>query len=278
MYATFAGTNMIPLKVTPITVLPPELHLKRFQMIGPAHCAAWINQIFQKCKMRKGILVLLSFFLFISLCAQKSSITTIDSEGAKKGKNNFRGGIRGGFTGSIITGDTYSFQGYNKFGGYAGVFVNVPVSRNGRWFIQPELNFIMKGCKHSPKFDENGMIIGSVRDEYVLQLMYGQIPVLVKWKIIKGLELEFGPAFGILFKNIDVEKVNRYINVGAPPFARFEFSGIIGIGYLFFNHLGVSLRYESSLLPVRKYTAAHAIYLDRGQYNQTFAFSVYYQF
>jgi hypothetical protein len=228
--------------------------------------------------MKKGIVVLLVFFLFISLCAQQSGLTSTKSEGAKKGQSNFHGGVRGGFTGSLITGDSFPFQGYNKFGGYVGLFVNYPVSRSGKWLVQPELNFIMKGCKHSPKSDEYGMIVGNVREDYWLQLMYGQIPIMVKWRVIKGFEVEFGPAFGILFKNVDVEKVDTYINRGAPPFARFEFSGIIGMGYLFFNHLGASLRYETSMLPVRKPKAADWLYLDRGQHNQSFIFSVYYQF
>jgi hypothetical protein len=228
--------------------------------------------------MKKGLSVLLTLIFFISLSAQESRLKPTTSEGIESGKSNFHGGIRAGFTGSLITGDGLPFQGYNKFGGYAGVFVNIPVSKSGNWLIQPELNFIMKGCKHAPKYDENGMIIGSVPNEYRLQLMYGQIPVLAKLRIIKGLEIEFGPAFGILFKNLNVEKVNTYIQIGAPPFARFEFSGIIGIGYLFYNHWGASLRYETSLLPVRKPKAADWLYVLRGQHNQTFAFSVYYQF
>jgi len=227
--------------------------------------------------MKKGILVFISFIFFISLYAQGNPAPTY-SEGAQKGKSNFRGGIRAGFTGSLITGDGFPFQGFSKFGGYTGVFANFPVSRNGRWLIQPELNFIMKGCKHSPKFDESGNMVGPVTEHYVLQLMYGQIPVLAKWKFFRGMELEFGPAFGILFQTTEVEKVNAYINVGAPAFSCFEFSGIIGLGYLFFNHLGVSVRYEASLLPVRKPQASDWVYMLRGQYNHTLTFSVYYQF
>jgi hypothetical protein len=228
--------------------------------------------------MKKIISFVLAFIFLVSLCAQEDRFIPTQPEGLKKGENNFHGGVRGGFTGSQITGDGFPFQGYNKFGGYVGAFVNYPVSRSGKWLVQPELNFIMKGCKHTPKYDENGNMIGPIRDQYVLQLMYGQIPVLVKWRFFKGFELEAGPAFGILFKNTDVEKVNGYINVGAPPFARFEFSGILGLGYLFYNHIGVSLRYEASFLPVRKRTQHDYFYLLAGQHNQTFCFSVYYQF
>ena len=274
----YAGTNTIPQLATLITALPPELLLKNFQMIGLARCVAWTKTIFQKRRMKKGILLLLSLFFLFSIYAQESErFLPTQPEGLKEGQSNFRGGMRVGFTFSQISRDGFPFQGYNKFGAFIGPFVNFPVSRSGKWLLQLELNFIMKGCKHTPKTDENGNLIDFF-DSYRLQLMYGEIPILVKWKIVKGFELELGPAFGILFKNIDVEKVNGSINFGAPPFARFEFAGVIGLNYLFYNHWGASLRYEASLLPVRKYSASHWTYLLGGQHNQTFCFSVYYQF
>lgn len=274
MYATFAGMNMI-LQLAMLTMaLLLEPLLKTFQTIGVAHCVVLTNQIFQKRKMKKGILFFFSFFFFSIYSQQNSSSPTFSDE-FQVGRSNFRGGIRGGFTASQITKDGFAFQGFNKFGGYGGAFVNFPISRNGKWKIQPELNFIMKGCKHTPKTDEDGIMHG---DAYRLQLMYGEMALLGKWRFFKGLELELGPAFNILFKNIDIEKVNGYTNLGAPPFARFEFAGIIGLNYIFFNHLGVDLRFEGSLLPVRKYRASHWIYLMGGQFNQTFCFSIYYQF
>ena len=225
--------------------------------------------------MKKGIVVLCTLFLFISLYAQESYFKPTQSEGLQEGKSNFRGGVRLGFTGSQITKDGFDFEGYNKFGAFAGGFVNFPITKNGKWFIQPELNFIMKGCKHLPKTDEFGNMEG---DKYVLQLMYGEIPVVGKWKFYKGFELEAGPAFGVLFKNYEVEKVDDILQIGAPLFSRFEFAGLLGISYLFFNHIGLSLRYEVSFLPVRKYSAFHFMYLLGGQHNQSFCFSVYYQF
>jgi hypothetical protein len=276
MYVMYAGMNTIPQPVTPITALPLELLLKKFLTIGLARCVAWTKTTFLQRSMKKGILLFLSFVFLFSIYAQESErLLPAQPEGLKEGKSNFRGGVRLGFTASQITQDGLPFQGFNKFGAFVGAFVNVPVSNNGKWLIQPELNFIMKGCKHTPKTDENGIPLGEM---YRLQLLYGEIPVLVKWKVIKGFELELGPAFGILFKNIDVEWVNGYLNVGAPPFVRFDFSAVLGVSYLFRHHFGVSLRYENSLLPVRKYSASHWTYLLGGQHNQTFCFSVYYQF
>jgi hypothetical protein len=121
--------------------------------------------------MRKGVLVFISFIFFVSIYAQGSYFSPTGSEGVKWGKNNFHGGIRVGFTGSLITEDGFPFQGFNKFGAYAGPFVNVPVSKNGKWLIQTELNFIMKGCKHTVKTDEFGNILGPIHNNYKLELM-----------------------------------------------------------------------------------------------------------
>jgi hypothetical protein len=242
---------------------------------------SWIKayiEILKKNTMKKNISFFLTLFFFVSLCAQEGRFNPTEPEGIKKGESNFHGGVRGGFTGSQITGDGFPFQGFKKFGGYVGGFVNYPVSRSGKWLLQLELNFIMKGCKHTPRFDEYGNIIGYIRDHYVLQLMYAQIPLVAKWRFFKGFELEAGPAFGALLKTTNVEKVNGYINVGAPHFARFAFSGILGLNYLFYNYIGASLRFEGDFLPVRKRTYHDYSYLLAGQHNQTFAFSVYYQF
>jgi len=272
----FAGMNIIPPLAIRTMVLPPEPRLNLYPMIGLVRYAEWINLIFRKRRMRKGIFVLLFFIFAISLYAQENYFTPTGTEGAKKGKSNFHGGIKVGFTGSQITEDGFPFQGFNKFGGYAGVFTNFPISKNGKWLIQPELNFIMKGCKHTPKRKDDGNLQGNM---YVLELMYGQIPILIKWRFFKGFELEAGPAFGVLFKNIDVEKFdgNSKPEKNRPPFSYFEFSGIVGLGYLFYSHIGVNLRFEGSFLPVRKYNARH-YNITGGQYNQTITFSVYYQF
>jgi len=280
----FVGMNTTLPMAIPIMELPPEPHLNLYPTIGIARCVGWTNPIFRKHRMKRGILILLFLSLLVSICAQESYFTPTSADGAKKGKSNFHGGIKAGLTASIITEDKFPFQGFNKCGAFVGVFCNFPVSKNGKWMIQPELNFIMKGCKHTAKFDENGEPVGVNKEDYKLELMYGQIPILVKWRFFKGFELEAGPAFGILCKDRNdgkkpyVEVVNGYPNVGAPPFYRFEFSGILGVGYLFYNHIGLNLRYEGSFLPVRKYNAHHAAYLSGGQYNQTFVFSAYFQF
>ena len=56
---------------------------------------------------------------------------------------NFRGGLRAGFTATQMSGDELS--GFHKMGAYAGGFVNWRFIQNPHWAIQPEINFVMKG-------------------------------------------------------------------------------------------------------------------------------------
>lgn len=219
--------------------------------------------------MKKQSIILLLMFCCCFVWAQERNSVPEQT----KGKSQFRGGLRLGFTGSVTSDDGFPYQGFNKFGAFAGAFVNFPVSKNGKWRIQPELNFIMKGCKHVPKRTVDGDLIG---DQYVLQLMYGELPVLVIYKIWKGLEIEAGPVFGVLIDS--KEEVNGYENVGAPKFIRYAFSGILGVSYTFWKGMGAGLRYQIDFLPVRKYSAHHWTYVTGGQHTQLFGFSMFYQF
>ena len=105
---------------------------------------------------------------------------------------NFRGGLRAGFTATQMSGDDLS--GFHKMGAYAGGFVNWRFIRNPHWAIQPEINFVMKGSSTFLRADKNG----NIGNKYVLTLYYIEVPALAKYMIINGLEVEFGPTFGIL--------------------------------------------------------------------------------
>jgi hypothetical protein len=60
-------------------------------------------------------------------------------------------------------------------------------------------------------------------------------------------------------------------------FKWYEISLDIGIGYIFKQHYGINLRWSTSILPVRKPGYRRA-YLNKYQFNDLLAFSVFYQF
>ena len=184
---------------------------------------------------------------------------------------NFKGGLRAGFTASQMSGDELS--GFHKMGAYAGGFVNWRFVQNERWAIQPEINFVMKGSSTYLKADKNG----NIGNKYVLTLYYVEVPVLAKYRIIKGLEVEFGPTFGVLFA--ETEKDANGKMTGRMPFRRFELCGMAGVSYTFKEHYGLNLRFVQTAIPVRVNDGNHSnAYLTKKQFSTEIAFSLFYQF
>ena len=192
------------------------------------------------------------------------------TQALSEGKSNFKGGVRAGMTATQISGDELSK--FHKLGAYAGIYVNFPLHQNGKWFIQTELNFMMKG---STLF-VHGIDDPNIGKRYTLTLFYTETPVIVKYKIYKGLELEAGPTFNFLFAYREIGDEGSLKPV-RPKFSVFELSILAGVNYLFKEHWGVSFRFTNSLLPVRK---PNWIYNKkyRLQFNTALALSVYYQF
>ena len=184
---------------------------------------------------------------------------------------NFRGGLRAGFTATQMSGDDLS--GFHKMGAYAGGFVNWRFIQNPHWSIQPEINFVMKGSSTYLIPDKNG----NIGNKYVLTLYYLEVPALAKFMIVNGLEIEFGPTFGVLFAATEKDANGKM--PGRMPFRRFELCGMAGISYTLKEHYGISLRFVQTAIPVRVNDGNHSrLYLTRKQFSTEIAFSLFYQF
>lgn len=186
---------------------------------------------------------------------------------------NFRGGLRAGITMTQISGD--DLGGFHKLGAYAGGFVNWRFVQNEHWYIQPEINFVMKGSSSYLKADKNGNI--NPNGKYVLTLYYVEVPALAKYRVIKGFEVEFGPTFGVLFASTEKDANGKM--VGRMPFRWFELCALGGVSYLFKEHYGLNIRYVQTLVPVRVCDEGHSNYrCNKKQFNSELAFSFFYQF
>ena len=184
---------------------------------------------------------------------------------------NFRGGLRAGLTMTQISGDDLS--GFHKLGAYAGGFVNWRFIQNDRWSIQPEINFVMKGSSTYLKPDKNG----NVGSKYVLTLYYVEVPVLVKCRIVKGLEAELGPTFGVLAAATEKDANGRM--PARMPFRWYELCAMAGVSYLIKEHYGISFRYVQTLVPVRVCDERHSPYrINKKQFSSELALSFFYQF
>ena len=184
---------------------------------------------------------------------------------------NFRGGLRAGFTATQMSGDDLS--GFHKMGAYAGGFVNFPVSENRKWKLQGEINFIMKG---SNKFI-TARKDGTIPNKYVLTLMYVEVPFFAKYKPVKWFEIEAAPALNVLF--FAQEKDANGVMPGRQAFRPLEFSFIAGFSFIIKEHFGINVRWSTSVLPVRVPDGEHSqIRIRKKQYNDVIATSLYYEF
>lgn len=218
------------------------------------------------------ILITLSLALFASYGQRSNAVS------------NFKGGFRVGLTTSQISGD--NLGGFHQVGACAGVFANIPLNDMLDWKLQVEMDFVMKGSR---SFTEKHQVYNPT-NKYVLYLGYVEVPVLMKWNfgkritingkpVVNGFELEFGPVLGV--KAYQLEKdwtgtIPATVDNGRM-FRRFELSAMAGLGYLFKEHHGISLRYSNSLLPVRIPNWAYDR-LTNKQYNSVIMASYYYQF
>lgn len=219
--------------------------------------------------MRQYFIKTILFIFIVFFCCNGKS------QGSKgdylAGESIFRGGARLGFTASQISGD--DMAGWNKFGGYGGIFVDFAVDAKKRWRLQPELNFIMKGSNRFLRANADG----SVGQKYVLTLMYIEVPIMVQYRILKWLEAEAGPSINFLFYS--KEKDNNGVMPGRQSFRFWELGFLAGFNFIIKENYGINLRWETSVLPVRVPDGSHSPYrMKKKQFNDVIAISFYYTF
>ncbi len=112
----------------------------------------------------------------------------------------------------------------NKTGFVAGAFLGIKFNDN--FAIQPELLYSQQGAKFSP---------GDFNLDYV------NVPVVVKYYLIQGLNLQAGPQFGFLVND----------NLASKP-ESFDLSGILGAGYDLPLGLRIDARYHFGFTEVIK--------------------------
>ncbi|MFN8206751.1 MAG: outer membrane beta-barrel protein [Bacteroidales bacterium] len=176
----------------------------------------------------------------------------------------FDGGILGGLSVNQIDGDTYG--GYNKAGVVAGAWINT--ATGGKSKIRMELRFFTKGAAPKASLEEPSYPR--------TRLSYVDLPLLWERKLSRRVTSQLGLAGGYLMKAQEDINGNGWLPVENNPFHAFEISGQAGISLLLIEHFMFGLRWSYSLLPVRQNPGNPVRYFDRGQYNNSLAFTLSY--
>ena len=178
----------------------------------------------------------------------------------------FEGGFFGGLSASQVDGDTYS--GFNKVGLTAGGYISSDLARPWKW--KAELRYIQKGAFQRTSIDNP--------DYYRLAIHYVEIPLLIQYFINDQLYLEAGLAPDVYLFHKEEDEYDDIPGDEGPAYHRFGLNAGAGIGYFITDRIIVGLRNSYSAIPMREHASGQTYLLNRGQYNNVLALSLYYHF
>ncbi len=143
-------------------------------------------------------------------------------------------GIKGGLTLSSISGDNFESPDY-RTGFYAGLTAELPFTE--RFSLQPELLYAQQGFKIA----DNSF--GSAK----YKLDYITIPILFKYYLVQGLNIQAGPQIGFNI-NDEIEYKSDWgsSNINNNEYSQVEdldFGIIAGLEYKFYNGLFINANY-----------------------------------
>ena len=179
----------------------------------------------------------------------------------------FNGGVMLGFTGSQVAGD--NDEGYNKAGLFAGGFVNLKIGY--RSLLQLELEFMQKGSRHNPNYEEGDF------KSLLIRLAYVEMPLLYQYIISDKFKIEAGPSLAVL---IDSFEEYDEVEGDRKNFRLLHLCLNAGVYYSLTDKILLNLRTNNSLINIRNQEVTGDVHrlIDHGQYNDVLSFSVFYHF
>jgi len=175
----------------------------------------------------------------------------------------FTGGVTGGFSVNQIDGDEY--KGYNMLGATGGAYVQT--NKPGKWQIQGEIKYFLKGAEQ--KLPDNVSF-------YKEHLNYVQVPIMFDYYLSEKIFPEVGIATGYLFRAREDKDGNGLISP-YPAFNPVEISFEGGMNFQIIKTVRANIRLSYSLLPIRPNPGGQVYLFNRGQYNSSLSFNLYYR-
>ncbi|MFN3753568.1 porin family protein [Flavobacterium sp.] len=139
--------------------------------------------------MKKVLLTIAAVFAFSFANAQD-----------KGGSSDMKFGVKAGYINSNFTGD---FEGDATSGFYIGGLVDFAISE--KFHVQPELLYSMEGAKDAA-------------------VNFVRIPVMAKYYVMEGLNLQAGPQFGFVAGGDDIKDNLKSLDYGLGIGAGYELS------------------------------------------------------
>lgn len=199
--------------------------------------------------------------------AQETQTTTTTITTVNKEKEPIRFGIKGGANSAQFSEQQLSANN-QKIGFNAGVFVNIPLSK--QFSLQPEVLYNQLGARNvlsSPPDVTTGNTTVKTQRDFKTTLNYISVPVMVQFKPVDNFYIEAGPEFSYFVdgKNkgettvtsttggiATTQRTSVSETINKDDINRFNFGLGLGLGYYFTRNLGINARYVNSLTKIDK--------------------------
>lgn len=188
-------------------------------------------------------------------------------------------GVKAGLNIASLTFDENELESSQKTGFTAGIMAEIPLAKN--FSVQPELLYSQQGIK----FSYSDIDVTNSNYKSTISLNYLNIPVMLKYYVLKGLSLQAGPQIGILLKSNNKYQDNflgydNHENYNLSDYTNaFDTSVNLGLGYQFKNKFYVDLRYNISYSDVFKEANSNGNYvINSDMRNRVFQITLGYFF
>lgn len=158
----------------------------------------------------------------------------------------------GAKAGGAITSLPGDYTNYRKTGFYGGITGELPVGK--KFSVAAELVYSLQGNKQRIMFAEwaPNDNYNATGEKENMNLSYVNLPILVKYHLVKNFFMETGLQAGLL---VDAKvKTSQGSGDKKDLYKSFDLSLPVGIGFEFLNGLGANLRYNAGLTSVYKKT------------------------
>jgi hypothetical protein len=163
--------------------------------------------------------------------------------------------VHAGLNASQVGGDGLS--GFNKLNPAVGI--GVRRNLDDRFSLRLELNYLQKGSRKVADPENNDLT------EYKMSLSYVQVAPLFQYNHNPKFSLIAGPALGFLLSSKEEDFLGEIAN--NPDFEPIDLSAILSLQYHLSNRFSAELRYDQSLLPIRRRDAGSTRNLVGRQFN-----------
>ena len=188
-------------------------------------------------------------------------------------------GVKAGLNIASLTFDENELESSQKTGFTAGIMAEIPLAKN--FSVQPEVLYSQQGMK----FSYSDIDVANSSYKSTITLNYLNIPVMLKYYVLKGLSVQAGPQIGILLKSNNKYQDNflgydNHENYNLSDYTNaFDTSVNLGLGYQFKDKFYVDLRYNIAYSDVFKEANSNGNYvINSDMRNRVFQITIGYFF